>query len=245
VNCLQRRRIDGTFLPLDAPDRASAGEARKAQAWEAAAAACSACHSHVLKWTFSSGWPSAVDCELPWHSQDLVEAYDDFQGIQVPLGYAPIPGPFERELYYYALQHGNLPCLRVLLDAGCRSPWICAIAVWYENMVALNLAASRGCRCDSLASEVAAAMGRLDLLQIVHCIRVRGHGTWSGPQSSDLELKLFRQHIQRMYVLAAKDDCVERLEALLCSVPDSDASYAAARSAVEKGHVRCLEALQR
>eukprot|EP00884_Botryococcus_braunii_P007431 jgi/Botrbrau1/1668/Bobra.116_2s0012.1 len=73
LQCFQGLSEAGCFLPVDSPDWASAGEARKLEIWKAAFTACKADHAPLLAWLFASGWPSAFDAKLPWHMGDMLE----------------------------------------------------------------------------------------------------------------------------------------------------------------------------
>eukprot|EP00884_Botryococcus_braunii_P010225 jgi/Botrbrau1/19203/Bobra.0077s0106.1 len=118
LHCLGDLCEKGLFLSLDSPDWATAGEARKSQAFEAAIAGCSSGHAGILAWIFSSGWPP------------------DLQAM---------PFVLEYKLYCCAVQQPTPSCLEALLDAGCRSAWISHIAAREGKADVLALAAKRGC----------------------------------------------------------------------------------------------------
>eukprot|EP00884_Botryococcus_braunii_P007213 jgi/Botrbrau1/16493/Bobra.0142s0087.1 len=165
LHCLAQLCERGLFLPLDSPDWASAGEARKCQLFEAAIAGCSSGHADVLASLFSSGW-SKLRGMFPGHMQDLWEQPEDFEKA--------FPGLMIREpfclaykLYCSVLQQSTPSCLEALLDAGCRSAWICRIAAREGKADFLALAAKRGCPCDSWVWEFAASTGKLAVLELL------------------------------------------------------------------------------
>ncbi len=69
--CLEALHQQGSFLGFHNPERAGAGEDRKAQAWLAALAACDGRQPAVLRWLLAGGWPLSDAERLPWHFRDV------------------------------------------------------------------------------------------------------------------------------------------------------------------------------
>eukprot|EP00884_Botryococcus_braunii_P003816 jgi/Botrbrau1/13435/Bobra.0082s0039.1 len=155
VRCLAQLCEKGLFLPLNSPDWQSAGEARKCQAFEAAIAGCSSGRAAVLAWIFSSGWPSNIKAIWCWHTRDLWEQHEDLKKAFPGLKIDTEPFVLEYKLYCCAVQQPTPSCLTALLDAGCRSEWICRIA------------AKRGCPCDLWVWEFAASTGNHAVLELL------------------------------------------------------------------------------
>eukprot|EP00884_Botryococcus_braunii_P021265 jgi/Botrbrau1/7822/Bobra.9_2s0003.1 len=174
LQCLQGLSEAGRFLLLDSPDRASAGEARKLELWNAAFTACKADHPSLLSWLFASGWPSVCDAELPWHGWDMLKGLDVIEECSpvsdMPCNIEEKFSPFmpEMDLYRQAVRNPTSACLEALLEAGCRSVWICRFAAQEGKPAFLALAALRGCPCDVIALESAAGAGNLPLMKDVH-----------------------------------------------------------------------------
>jgi hypothetical protein len=74
----------------------------------------------------------------------------------------------ELDLYRQAMRNPTSACLEALLEAGCRSVWICRLAAQEGKPAFLALAASWGCPCDAVALRIAARAGNLPLLKAVH-----------------------------------------------------------------------------
>eukprot|EP00884_Botryococcus_braunii_P008602 jgi/Botrbrau1/17743/Bobra.0127s0008.1 len=157
---------EGAFLPLNSPDWASAGEARKRQVFEAAIAGCSSSHAHVLAWLFPSEWPS-IEAMCRWDTQDLWEQHRDFAAAFPALMTDFEPFCLEYKLYCCAVQQPTPSCLEALLDAGCRSRWICRIAAREGKADFLALAAKRGCPCDLDVWKFAASSGQHAVLEVL------------------------------------------------------------------------------
>lgn len=68
VGCLERLDSEGHLLSSNAQERGAAGEARKAELWDAALVAGHAGHAHVFKWLFRAGWPAFIDATPEWQS---------------------------------------------------------------------------------------------------------------------------------------------------------------------------------
>lgn len=168
LDCLARLQEDGLFLSLYASERGTAGEARKAQVWDAALAAYEAGRAHVLAWLFADGWPARIDDRPPWHVHDVVLPTDADLKLMSSLH---IPGTQKLrilpdvKLYCAATRTPETACLEVLLDAGCRSEWICPLAAREGRSEPLVLAAERGCLCDDRTLHEAARKGHLLALQ--------------------------------------------------------------------------------
>eukprot|EP00884_Botryococcus_braunii_P013828 jgi/Botrbrau1/22446/Bobra.0091s0048.1 len=190
LQCLQGLAEAGRFLTLGSSERATAGEARKLQVWEAAYASCRADHPHVLSRFFASGWPSSIDAALPWHMGDLAELLDftkegwpydtlDFAKEGRPDDALDKDFLPELNLYRRAILNPTSACLEALLEAGCRSVWICRFAALEGKPSYLELAASRGCPCDVVALRIAAMAGDLPLLKEVYSAASRPNGKLS------------------------------------------------------------------
>eukprot|EP00884_Botryococcus_braunii_P001482 jgi/Botrbrau1/11334/Bobra.0038s0093.1 len=227
----------GRFLPLDSPDWASAGEGRKLEIWNAAFTACKADHAHLLSWLFASGWPSTLDARPPWHMGDMLETSDgveedwpvsDSSCPELELRNEFLP---ELNLYRQAVRNPTSACLEALLEAGCRSVWICRLAAQEGKPAFLTLAARWGCRCDAVTLGIAAKAGNLPLLKEVHRAALLPNGFLSQALSSD-DAAYINQ--------AAKGgvDCLHALErAGFLNLDDS------VQVAAERAQVECLEYL--
>eukprot|EP00884_Botryococcus_braunii_P000686 jgi/Botrbrau1/10618/Bobra.154_1s0008.1 len=139
----------GEFLPFKSPKWQSAGEARRAQAWEAAALACSADRVNVLEWLFEGGWPPSASADAidAWRLKGILCTLDYMGNSVLGMPKDVILG-FEYDLYFHPVRNNTPACLEALLEAGCRSQWLCAIAAEEGEDARLMLAASRGCPCD-------------------------------------------------------------------------------------------------
>eukprot|EP00884_Botryococcus_braunii_P005617 jgi/Botrbrau1/15056/Bobra.118_2s0004.1 len=169
VDCLRLFRKSGRFLPFGSPDRTLAGEARRDQAWQAASAACRANRSCSLRWLLASGWPTETEELAVGHLQDTVSSWEGVPGWEYlrPKG-LPLPPLHELNLYRWAMKNLTPTCLEVLLEAGCCSPWICAIAADENRADFLALAAERGCPCRLWAMPAAARSGNPAVVRAVH-----------------------------------------------------------------------------
>eukprot|EP00884_Botryococcus_braunii_P022620 jgi/Botrbrau1/9041/Bobra.0376s0018.1 len=166
IECLQRLQEKGGFLGLGGPDQERAGHARKAQAWEAAHAACGAGHGFVLTWLFDAGWPPAGDAVPQLYlrtAEDWSFSWDADLGL---LDAGLVPSQYEYLLYRSAVQSPTPACLEALLDAGCKSPLLCTIAAEQGNEAYLELAARRGCPCGLWAMWAAARAGSRACLEL-------------------------------------------------------------------------------
>jgi hypothetical protein len=211
--------------------------------WEAATAACKAGHGHVLRWIFSSGWPSQVDGDLPWHLLDILDEGenlwpDAFRTIQWTIAH---PGRLEFELYMYALQTEDAACLEALLDAGCRSPWICVVAAYLGKATLLNMATDRGCRFNHIVPPIDPRHDSLDLLQAV----CRNKSSGDPPGDISTIINLVRRHFKTAYRLAAESNNLKRLDELLRTYQDVEGIAIAAIWAAHYGHVEFLQKFER
>eukprot|EP00884_Botryococcus_braunii_P013446 jgi/Botrbrau1/22101/Bobra.0206s0027.1 len=245
LQCLQGLSEAGRFLPLDSPDRASAGEARKLEFWYAAFTACKADHAHLLSWLFASGWPSSFDARLPWHMGDMLESRDlvkegwpfpslSWTDDEVRKQFMP-----ELDLYRQAVRNPTWASLEALLKAGCHSVWICRLAAQEGKPAFLALAASCGCPCDAIALRIAARAGNLPLLKAVHHAALRPNGFLShGIEGlSQDDVVLIKE--------AAKDVTEEGHAACLEALLEWFGSGAATSGISREGGLHCLDALQR
>eukprot|EP00884_Botryococcus_braunii_P002729 jgi/Botrbrau1/12457/Bobra.0169s0005.1 len=66
------------------------------------------------------------------------------------------------------MQNATSACLEVLLDSGCRSPWICAIAADEGKAAFPALAARPGCPCPLWAMPAAACSGNPAVVRNLH-----------------------------------------------------------------------------
>eukprot|EP00884_Botryococcus_braunii_P008397 jgi/Botrbrau1/17559/Bobra.0166s0007.1 len=158
VDCLRLSTDSGNFLPFGSPDRTLAGEARRDQAWQAVSAACRGNHPRALRWLLASGWPTETEELAVGHLQDTGSPWEGVRGWDYPRPIQTLP-VHELSLYRSAMQNRTSACLEVLLEAGCRSPWICAIAADEGKADFLALAAERGCPCPLWALPAAARSG--------------------------------------------------------------------------------------
>eukprot|EP00884_Botryococcus_braunii_P005287 jgi/Botrbrau1/1475/Bobra.178_3s0031.1 len=142
TQCLQGLAEAGRFLPLVSPDRASAGELRRLEVWQAAITTCRAGHRPTLSWLFASGWPSSIDAALSWQTRDTVDLHQVMERrtlvekdrliSEVCKGERPFL--LELDLYRHAMRKATPECLEALLEAGCRSVWICRLAALEGNL---------------------------------------------------------------------------------------------------------------
>lgn len=187
--CLKTMEESGDFLPLNSPKRAFAGEVWKLQVWDAAVAACTAGQTAVLKWILREGWPQVFDAVIPWDLRDSMDEWDadyyirefandlqmtlqgfwDVEGIvQHMVPGVTAPTLVEWNLYKAAMREPSLNCLAVLLDSGCRSPWICTTPALEGNGKALSIAVAQGCPCDIWAIFVATSTNNQQILQEIY-----------------------------------------------------------------------------
>eukprot|EP00884_Botryococcus_braunii_P008646 jgi/Botrbrau1/17783/Bobra.0127s0036.1 len=257
-HCLQRLGGLGEFLPLDSPDWAAAGEARKAQAWEAAAVACSADRAPLLKWLFRARWPPSSGAIAPWHMPD---SFSHWHCLRTADGTAfeHFILKHEYELYYNAVRSSTIACLEALLEAGCRSPWLCAIAAAEGQEGHLRLAARAGCPCDIRVLDIGASSGRLAVLKAVYeegpdsltSRRFVGlnaaaltEGLYDDPVAR-LSVKRASMRLTSIAEGAALKGRVECLEALLTWFGDNTWLPSLVFKAASSGHLDCLQGFER
>jgi hypothetical protein len=231
VACLERLQEAGRFLPLDSPDRESAGEARRAQVWEAAIEACKAGHAHLLTWLFRSGWPRKADVFVPDDVPDVIADWNLLKSLN-----PEVPPPLaELALYSYAVTQPCPACLAALLDAGCRSEWLCTVAALKERQDSLSLSASRGCPVMTHTVIVAAHTGQLPLLEAAY------HEAKRCNSPALLGSKLWEV---RAWEAAVKGQA-GCLEAILGWFGKEFWLDTVARAAANEGHLECLRVAQR
>ena len=63
------------------------------------------------------------------------------------------------DVYRQAVRNPMPACLEALLEARCRSVWICRLAAQEGKPAFLSLAASQGCPCDVVTLGIAAKAG--------------------------------------------------------------------------------------
>jgi hypothetical protein len=150
--CLKRMKQEGRLLACKGRLRRVAGEARRAELWDAALTACKAGQAHVLSWLVNCcRWPSSVDATSEFSFSGLAQLPEGGK-----LGELDIPRMqykdewflAEVNLWRFALQNPDTACLEALLDAGCRSEWVCPLAAVEGREGHLALAVRRGCCCD-------------------------------------------------------------------------------------------------
>eukprot|EP00884_Botryococcus_braunii_P014235 jgi/Botrbrau1/22812/Bobra.0132s0136.1 len=274
VECLQGMAQAGMLLPLDSPDRSLAGESRKREIWEVAIAGCRKEKEQVLAWVFRAGWPdttiTAADAESPWLLAHLWNDWAGKEQIWNLFGYigwrnAGRPFLLELELYHAAVQCNTTKCLEELIDKGCRSRWLCILAVIEGKASFVRLIAERGCRCDLYALCFAARSGNPEVLQAVAALFPggplnKGPPSRCGPSHCFLyaaETAAALGHARCLLLLLDKFDglgnyyswsisyaaaagghvsCLEILHRRHCLH-----AYRAALAAAENGHLRCLQ----
>eukprot|EP00884_Botryococcus_braunii_P006169 jgi/Botrbrau1/15553/Bobra.0273s0005.1 len=235
LRCLGQLCEKGLFLPLDSPDWASAGEARKSEVFEAAIAGCSSGHAAVLAWLFSSGWPSNMEAAFPLHMQDLWEQHEDFATAFPELEADSEPFVLEYQLYCCAVQQPTPSCLEALLDAGCCSEWICCIAAREGKADFLALAAKRGCPCDFWVWDFAAITGKLAVLELLASDRAMQSIAKKSYKALSPDM------VEDLTGLAASHgqwECLQILQRAGCK----DWDHAVERAA-STGHLECLRNL--
>jgi hypothetical protein len=237
LHCLQRLQEQGQFLGLDSPERSSAGEVRKLQVWDAAHSACKAGHAGILSWLFASGWPAEIDAHIPWHLRDLVKP-EHWDAWNVPYlegirGISPMDKVFlpEVQLCRYAMQNPEPNCLEALMTAGCRSIWLCDMAVLEGKEGYLIRAVLRGCRMSVRSWVLAARAGNLPILQHLRGLahtRRRHEILWFAPTAA------------RVAAEAGQKKC---LKALLQWNTRSLNLQKLSVAAMRRGHLECLKVL--
>eukprot|EP00884_Botryococcus_braunii_P006170 jgi/Botrbrau1/15554/Bobra.0273s0006.1 len=233
LHCLAQLRERGLYLALRSRNWVSAGEARKSQVFEAAIAGCSSGRADVLAWLFSPGWARNIAAIWRWDTHDLWEQHEDFAEAFPGLSIDNEPFVLEYKLYCCAVQQPTPSCLEALLDAGCRSVWICRIAAREGKADFLALAAKRGCPCDFWVWQDAASTGKLAVLALLasdHAMRRIFKKACIGARSW-----------QRLIFLAASQgqwECLQILERVGC-----EDRRKAAESAAWSGQLQILQNL--
>eukprot|EP00884_Botryococcus_braunii_P005810 jgi/Botrbrau1/1522/Bobra.0107s0010.1 len=250
TQCLQDLAEAGRFLPLGSPDRASAGELRRLEVWQAAITTCRVGHGPTLSWLFASGWPSSIDAALTWQTRDTVdlrevmEWSDLVEKDSLLSEVCDLKNSFllELDLYRCAMRKATPECLEALLEAGCRSVWICRLAALEGNAAFLALAANRGCPCDLTALKFAAGSGDLSLLEAAHSALLLPNGAL---HSSKEELnKAVSLDISRAAWLAVSRGHAACLKALLGRFGKWVTCWVSFSTA-DSGDLNCLQTLHR
>eukprot|EP00884_Botryococcus_braunii_P021786 jgi/Botrbrau1/8291/Bobra.0251s0019.1 len=172
-----------------------------------------------------------MEAVFTWDTRDIREQHQDFAKAFPGLIIDSEPFVLEYQLYCCAVQQPTPSCLEALLDAGCRSEWICSIAAREGKADFLALAAKRGCPCDFWVWEFAASTGKLAVLELL---------------ASDSVMRSFAERARRctwLYLprVAASHgqwECLQILQRAGCT-RWRDAAGNAARS----GHLECLRNL--
>eukprot|EP00884_Botryococcus_braunii_P011808 jgi/Botrbrau1/20628/Bobra.113_1s0053.1 len=234
--CLQQMHEAGQFLDLYSPERGRAGEARKAQAWDALLAACKADQAQVMAWLLSQGWPPEIDAAVVWHLRDIAQrpCAGDWERLNIRgMPYGPVWSLPDVMLYLYAMQNPTSACLEVLLRAGCRSEWLCPLAAKEGRPAYLELAVNAGCPCDARSVFVAAERGHLEVLQTV-CLHV------------DLpDTEMMMQSVQQSANIAASKGHLSCLESLCQKYEDRLVFCFVAEAAASMGQLECLQFISR
>eukprot|EP00884_Botryococcus_braunii_P005765 jgi/Botrbrau1/1518/Bobra.0107s0006.1 len=136
-------------------------------------------------------------------------------------------------------------CLKALLEAGCRSVWICRLAALEGNAAFLALAAHRGCPCDLIALKFAAGSGDLSLLEAAHSALLLPNGDLypSKGELSEAESGCI-SHTARLAASKGHAACLEALLGWFMKLAvrfGPEVSYDTA----ESGALNCLQTLQR
>lgn len=180
LDCLKRLRQEGKFLDFYSQARQTATEAKRAQAWRAAIAACEAGNDDVLAWLFARGWPEESD-DAKWYIDDVMQPIETNELRQLLSDFLlsrwggmvrmPHWSPLEMKLFLRALRNPDTGCLLQLLISGCRSKWICPMAAREGCKSHLILAACIGCPCGIRTVLAASRQGSHSLLQtaIYYC----------------------------------------------------------------------------
>jgi hypothetical protein len=210
----------------------------------------------VLTWLSRDGWPATVDASPKWSvsglAQPLSQPFRDTTCNELC-----IPGMRYRDEWFlceanlcrFAMQASSTACLEALLDAGCRSDWMCPMAALEGREPHLALAAERGCACDARTMYVAARACNLDMLRAAH----RQATLQAGPHCGGNMRDCFKENVVvRCIDAAAQGGSVECLGVLLdwfksdWSENEFEiASSYAAEAAAGAGHVSCLQELTR
>jgi hypothetical protein len=142
----------------------------------------------------------------------------------------------ELALYYYAVKRDSPACLAALLDAGCRSEWLCTMAAFNQKHDFLGLAVSRGCPLNPWVLLIAANTGQQPFLEAVYLELEQSKNPWC-MNSTDLSRKA-------AFGAAARGPA-GGMEALRASLAHDWRLWHIAEVAASRGHLECLEILQR
>eukprot|EP00884_Botryococcus_braunii_P002730 jgi/Botrbrau1/12458/Bobra.0169s0006.1 len=254
VDCLWLFRKSGRFLPFGIYNRAFAGEARRDQAWQAVSAACRAHQPHALGWLLASGWPTGTKELAVGDLQDTVSSWDGVRGWEYPRPEKlALPPLHELNVYRRVMKSPTSACLEVLLKAGCRSPWICAIAADEGKADFLALAAKRGCPCRLWAMPAAARSGNPTVVLALY--EAWRHYNAAAPFlrcARDIEEEeewiwiSVREaaHLGHASCLEALLRCFGKWESVHCSFQENLVETAV-MCAARGGHVQCLDVILR
>jgi Ankyrin repeats (many copies) len=239
LECLERMRQEGRLLSSDSQERKSAGEARRAELWDASLVGCKAGQAHALKWLFRDGWPASVDATSKHSLSGLAQPREgrSMEELYIlGMNYRDEWFLAEVNLCRFALQTPDTACLEALLDAGCRSEWMCPMAALEGREAHLALAATRGYCCDARTLYVAAKAGNLTMLWAAH-----GNAT----VAMSLLDKATRDIVSGCLSAAAEAGSVECLRALLDWFECDRYFWSAMVAAIRAGHLDCLQELAR
>eukprot|EP00884_Botryococcus_braunii_P018384 jgi/Botrbrau1/5229/Bobra.0172s0092.1 len=251
TQCLQSLAEAGRFLPLGNPNRAAAGEFRKLEFWQAAITTCRAGHRPTLSWLLASGWPSSIDPLLLWQTRDtvnlhhLMERGDLVEKDSLISDACKSEKPFlvELDLYRHAMRKATPECLEALLEAGCRSVWICRLAALEGNAACLALAAAWGCPCDLIALRFAAYSGDLTLLMAAYSAARLPNGELCAGVGKLSEAQ--SKHISHAVQFAASKGHAACLVALVGWFEKSIVGLGLADTVAVKGDLNSLQTLHR
>lgn len=250
VDCLKELAAAGRFLPLDTGRalRERAGEARKLQAWEVAICACAAGRAPVLAWVIRRGWNFSIDTNTSWHVQDAMPQWvqallDAAQTISKVTPTLDIPLS-EVAVFRAVIRSPTTECLGVLLGAGCRSAWLCTLAVLEGRQDCLDAAVAAGCPVTKDALIAAAHCGHPQLLRFV-CSQLktkRPHTcrSWEQPALSELVEDALRAALEGGHVSCVK--ILLKATRLYCKAALKEICEFAMTSAARMGQLECLKA---
>jgi hypothetical protein len=190
VDCLSRLTEEGNFHPFvprrrnpeedpqaPQPEARKAGEARRAQPWWAALAACNAGHADVLAELLKEGWPSMAHSLYQCHELEVAEDWGVITGGRLR------PSPEDLALVEKIKEHRNdlredAPLCRACRCRACGGlstdhlgflPEVLLYlsAVRNPSSACLEVLLQAGCRSEVLCS-AAIHVGRPDLLVLAN-----------------------------------------------------------------------------
>jgi hypothetical protein len=239
LGCLERMEQEGRLLRSHSQKRKSAGEVRRAELWDAALVAGEAGQAPVLKWLFRDGWPASVDATSAYSLSGLANPLELCKLKElclVQMRYQDEWFLAEVNLCRFALRTPDTACLEALLDAGCRSDWMCPMAALEGREAHLHLAASRGCCCDARTLYFAAKAGNLSMLRAAWRHAADAMGPLDqGPRAMAIQC----------ISVACEGGSVECLHALLDWFVSDRYFHYANIAAVRGGQLDCLKELMR